>query len=325
MKLPRRTFLHLTACAAALPVAPRIAWAQTYPERPVRLIVGFAPGGATDIAARLMGQWLSEQFGQQFVIENRTGAASNIATEAVVRAPADGYTLLMVTVANAFNATLYDKLGFNFLRDIAPVAGIIRFPLVMQVNPSFPAKTVAEFITYAKSNPGKISYGSGGVGTSLHIAAELFKMMTGVEMIHVPYRGGAPAMTDLMGGQIQVLFNPLPESMAHIKAGKLHPLAVTIATRSDVLPDIPTVGDFVPGYEAGALQGMGAPRNTPAEIVEKLNKAVNLGLADPKLKARFTDLGATVFPVSPATFGKFMIEETEKWGRVIKFAGAKAE
>ena len=325
MKLPRRTFLHLTACAAALPVAPRIAWAQTYPERPVRLIVGFAPGGATDIAARLMGQWLSEQFGQQFVIENRTGAASNIATEAVVRASADGYTLLTVTVANAFNATLYDKLGFNFLRDIAPVAGIIRFPLVMQVNPSFPAKTVAEFIAYAKSNPGKISYGSGGVGTSLHVASELFKMMTGVEMIHVPYRGGAPAMTDLMGGQIQVLFNPLPELMAHIKAGKLHPLAVTGATRSDVLPDLPTVGDVVPGYEASALQGLGAPKNTPAEIVDKLNKAVNAGLADPKLKARFTDLGATVFPVSPAAFGRFMVEETEKWGKVIKFAGAKAE
>ena len=326
MKLPhRRQFLHLTACAAALPVAPRIAWAQIYPARPVRLIVGYAPGGTTDITARLMGQWLSEHFGQPFVVENRTGAASNIATEAVVHAPADGHTLLTVTVANAANATLYDKLGFNFIRDIAPVAGIIRFPLVMQVNPSFPAKTVAEFITYAKSNPGKISYGSGGVGSSLHLAGELFKMMTGVEMIHVPYRGGAPAMTDLMGGQIQVLFNPVPESMEHIKAGKLRPLAVTSATRPDVLPDLPTVGDFVPGYEASALQGMGAPKNTPAEIVDKLNKAVNLGLADPKLKARFIDLGATVFPVSPAAFGKFIVEETEKWGKVIKFSGAKAE
>jgi tripartite-type tricarboxylate transporter receptor subunit TctC len=324
MKLPRRTFLHLTACAAALPLGPRIAWAQTYPARPVRLIVGFAPGGTTDITARLMGQWLSEQFGQQFIIENRTGAATNIATEAVVRAPADGYTLLTVTAANAINATLYEKLGFNFIRDIAPVAGIIRFPLVMQVNPSFPAKTVAEFITYAKSNPGKISYGSGGVGTSLHVAAELFKMMTGVEIIHVPYRGGAPAMIGLMGGQVQVLFNPVPESMGHIKAGKLRPLAVTSATRSDALPDIPTVDEAVPGYEVSALQGMGAPRNTPAEIVDALNKAVNLGLADPKLKARFTDLGATVFPVSPAAFGKFMAEETEKWGKVIKFSGAKA-
>src|SRR5262245_59640849 len=325
LTLPRRTFLHLTACAATLPVVPRIAWAQTYPARPVRLIVGFAPGGATDIAARLVGQWLSEQFGQQFVIENRTGAATNIATEAVVRAPADGYTLLTVTASNAINATLYDKLGFNFVRDIAPVAGIIRYPLVMQVNPSFPAKTVAEFITYAKSNPGKISYGSGGVGTSIHVASELFKMMTGVEMIHVPYRGGAPAMTDLIGGQIQVLFNPLPESKEHIKAGKLRPLAVTGATRSDVLPEIPTVGDFVPGSAAKAPQGMGAPRNTPAEIVDKLNQAVNLGLADPKLKARFTDLGATVFPVSPAGFGKFMAEETEKWGKVIQFSGAKAD
>ena len=241
-------------------------------------MVGFAAGGTTDIAARLIGQWLSEQLGQQFVIENRTGAASNIATETVVRAPADGYTLLIVTVANAFNATLYDKLGFNFLGDIAPIAGIIRAPLVMQVNPSFPAKTVAEFIAYAKSNPGKINYGSGGVGTSLHVAGELFKMMTGVELIHVPYRGGAPAMTDLMGGQIQVLFNPLPELMGHIKAGKLRPLAVTSATRSDVLPDLPTVGDFVPGYEASALQGLGAPMNTPTEIVDKLNKEVNAAL-----------------------------------------------
>src|SRR5262245_7825991 len=325
LTLPRRTFLHLTACAATLPVVPRIAWAQTYPARPVRLIVGFAPGGATDIAARLVGQWLSEQFGQQFVIENRTGAATNIATEAVVRAPADGYTLLTVTAGNAFNATLYDKLEFNFLRDIAPVAGIIRSPLVMQVNPSFPAKTVAEFIAYAKSNPGKISYGSGGVGTSLHVAAELFKMMTGVEMTHVPYRGGAPAMTDLMGGQIQVLFNPVPESMEHIKAGKLRPLAVTSATRSDVLPDLPTVADFVPGYEASALQGIGAPRNTPADIVDRLNKEVNAGLADPKLRARFTDLGATTLLGSAADFGKFMADETEKWAKVIKFAGARAE
>jgi tripartite-type tricarboxylate transporter receptor subunit TctC len=325
MKLPRRNFLHLAAGAAALPAVPRIARAQAYPTKPVRLIVGFAPGGATDIAARLMGQWLSEQFGQQFVIENRTGASTNIATEAVVRAPADGYTLLTVTASNAINATLYDKLPFNFIRDITPVAGIIRYPLVMQVNPSFPAKTVAEFITHAKSNPGKISYGSGGVGSSIHVASELFKMMTGVEMIHVPYRGGNPAMTDLIGGQIQVLFNPLPESIAHIKADKLRPLAVTGATRSDVLPEIPTVGEFVPGYEASALQGMGAPRNTPAEIVDKLNQAVNLGLADPKLKARFTDLGATVFPVSPAGFGKFMAEETEKWGKVIQFSGAKAD
>jgi len=325
MNLPRRRFLHLAAGAAALPAASRIAWAQAYPSRPVRLIVGFAPGGTTDITARLIGQWLSERLGQQFLIENRTGAATNIATEAVVRAPADGYTLLLVTASNAINATLYDKLGFNFIRDIAPVAGIIRYPLVMQVNPSFPAKTVPEFISHAKSNPGKVSYGSGGIGTSIHVASELFKMMAGIDMIHVPYRGGAPAMTDLMGGQIQVVFNPVPESMEHIKAGKLRPLAVTGATRSEALPDVPTVGDFVPGFEASALQGIGAPKDTPAEIVEKLNKEINAGLADPKLKARFADLGATVFVVSPADFGKFVADETEKWAEVIKFAGAKAE
>jgi len=324
MQFSRRGFLRLTA-SAALTFAPRIARAQTYPTRQVRLIVGYAPGGTTDIAARLMGQWLSEHFSQQFVIENRPGAATNIATEAVVRAPPDGYTLLTVTVTNATNATLYDKLRFNFIRDIAPVAGIMRFPLVMQVNPSFPAKTVTEFIAYARSNPGKVSYGSGGVGSSLYLASELFKMMTGVEMMHVPYRGGAPAMTDLMGGQIQVLFNPVPESIEHIKAGKLRALAVTGETRSDALPDIPTVGDFVPGYEASALQGMGAPANTPDETIGKLNEAVNLGLADPKLKTRFADLGATVFPVSPAAFGKFMADETDKWGKVIKFSGAKAE
>jgi tripartite-type tricarboxylate transporter receptor subunit TctC len=325
MKLPRRTFLHLAARAVALPAVSRLAWAQTYPSRPVRIVVGFAPGGTTDIVARLISQWLSEQFGQQFVIENRPGAATNIATEAVVRAPADGYTLLAVTAPNAINATLYGKLNFNFIRDIAPVAGIIRTPLVMQVNPSFPAKTVAEFIIYAESNPGKISYGSGGNGSSIHVASELFKMMAGVDMIHVPYRGGAPAMTDLMGGQIQVVFNPLPESIEHIKAGKLRPLAVTSARRSEILPDIPTVGDFVPSYEASALQGIGAPKNTPAEIVDKLNKEINAGLADPKLKARFTDLGATVFPGSPSDFGRFMAEQTEKWGKVVKFAGIKAE
>ena len=325
MKLPRRYFLHLAAGAVALAVVSRITRAQTYPTRPVRLIVGFAPGGTTDITARLIGQWLSERLGQQFLIENRTGAATNIATEAVVRAPADGYTLLLVTASNAINATLYDKLGYNFIRDIAPVAGIIRYPLVMQVNPSFPAKTVFEFISHAKSNPGKVSYGSGGVGTSIHVASELFKMMAGIDMIHVPYRGGAPAMTDLMGGQIQVVFNPVPESMEHIKAGKLRPLAVTSATRSEALPDVPPVGDFVPGYEASALQGIGAPKETPAQIVDKLNKEINAGLTDPRLKARFADLGATVFVVSPADFGKFIADETEKWAKVIKFAGAKAD
>ena len=325
MKLPRREFLHLTVGAAALPAISRFACAQDYPTRPVRLIVGFAPGGTTDITARLIGQWLSERLGQQFVIENRTGAATNIATEAVVRAPADGYTLLLVTASNAINATLYDKLSFNFIRDIAPVAGIIRYPLVMQVNPTFPATTVPEFISYVKSNPGKISYGSGGIGTSIHVASELFKMMAGVDMIHVPYRGGAPAMTDLMAGQVQVVFNPVPESMEFIRAGKLRPLAVTTATRSEVLPDVPTVGDFVPGYEASALQGIGAPKETPAEIVDKLNREINAGLVDPKLKARFADLGAGVFPGSSSDFAKFIATETEKWAKVIKFSGAKAD
>jgi tripartite-type tricarboxylate transporter receptor subunit TctC len=319
MKLPRRNFLHLTAGAAVLPAISRMSWAQAYPTRPVRLIVGFAPGGTTDITARLIGQWLSERLGQQFVIENRTGAATNIATEAVVRAPADGYTLLLVTASNAINATLYDKLSYNFIRDIAPVAGIIRYPLVMQVNPSFPAKTVPEFISYVKSNPGKISYGSGGIGTSIHVASELFKMMAEIDMIHVPYRGGAPAMTDLMAGQVQVVFNPVPESMEFIRAGKLRPLAVTTATRSEVLPD------FVPGYEASALQGIGAPKETPAEIVDKLNKEINAGLVDPKLKARFADLGAAVFPGSSSDFAKFIATETEKWAKVIKFSGAKAD
>jgi tripartite-type tricarboxylate transporter receptor subunit TctC len=325
MKHSRRTFLHLAAGAAAVPAVAGLAWAQAYPSRPVRLIVGFAAGGTTDISARLIGQWLSERLGQQFLIENRTGAATNIATEAVVRAPTDGYTLLVVTASNAINATLYDKLSFDFLRDIAPVAGIIRYPLVMQVNPSFPAKTVPEFISYAKSHPGTISYGSGGIGTSIHVASELFKMMAGVVMTHVPYRGGAPAMTDLMGGQVQVVFNPLPESMEYIRAGKLRPLAVTTATRSDILPDIPALGEFVPGFEASAVQGVGAPKNTSAAIVDKLNTEINAGLADPKLKARFNDLGATVFPGSPSDFGKFMAQETEKWGEVIRFAGAKSE
>ena len=325
MKLPRRNFLRLAVGTVALPALSRIARAQAYPTRPVRLIVGFAAGGTTDITARLIGQWLSERLGQQFVIENRTGAATNIATEAVGRAPADGYTLLLVTASNAINATLYDKLSFNFIHDIAPVAGIIRYPLVMQVNPSFPAKTVPEFISYVKSNPGTISYGSGGIGTSIHVASELFKMMAGIDMIHVPYRGGAPAMTDLMAGQVQVVFNPVPESMEFIRAGKLRPLAVTTATRSEVLPDVPTVGDFVPGYEASALQGIGAPKETPAEIVDKLNREINAGLVDPKLKARFADLGAAVFSGSSSDFGKFMAEETEKWAKVIKFSGAKAD
>ena len=325
MRLPRRRFLHLASGAVALPAVSRIARAQTYPSRPVRIVAGFAAGGGVDIAARLIGQSLSERLGQQFVVENRTGAATNIATEAVVRAPADGYTLLLVTASNAINATLYDKLSFNFIRDIAPVAGVIRYPLVMQVNPSFPAKTVTEFISYVKSNPGKVSYGSGGIGSSIHVASELFKMMAGIDMIHVPYRGGAPAMTDLMGGQVQVVFNPVPESMEFIKAGKLRPLAVTTATRSEVLPDIPTVAETLPGYEASAVQGIGAPKDTPAEIIDKLNKEINAGLADPKLKAQLADLGAAVFPGSSSDFAKFIATETEKWGKVIKFSGAKAD
>jgi tripartite-type tricarboxylate transporter receptor subunit TctC len=325
MKLPRREFLHLAASAATLPIVSRVARAQAYPTRPVRLIVGFAAGGTTDITARLIGQWLSERLGQQFVIENQTGAATNIASETVVRAPADGYTLLLVTASNAINASLYDKLNFNFLRDIAPVAGIIRYPLVMQVNLEFPAKTVPEFISYVKSNPGKVHYGSGGIGTSIHVASELFKMMAGVDMIHVPHRGSAPAMTDLMAGHIQVVFNPLPESMEFIKTGKLRSLAVTSAARSEALPDTPTVSDFVPGFEASAIQGIGAPKGTPAAVVDLLNREINAGLADPAHKARFTDLGASVFPVSAADFGKFMAEETEKWGKVINSSGAKLE
>jgi len=325
MQHHRRRFLQLAAGAAAVPGFSRFALAQSYPARPVRMVVGFAPGGTTDLGARLVGQWLSEQLGQQFFIENRTGAATNIATEAVVRAPADGYTLLVVTASNAINATLYDKLNFDYLRDIAPVAGVMRYPLVMQVNPTFPAQTVAEFISYVKSHPGKVSYGSGGIGTSIQVATELFKMMTGIEMIHVPYRGGAPAMTDLMAGQVQVVFNPLPESMEFIRSGKLRPLGVTSATRAPVLPEIPTISETVAGYEADAFQGVGVPKATPADIIEALNKAINAGLTDAKLKARFNELGATVFPVAPAEFGRFVAEETDKWAKVIKFAGARSE
>ena len=325
MTLPRRQFLHLAAGAAALPAVSRFAWAQTYPSRPVRMIVGFAAGGATDILARLIGQWLSERLGQPFVIENRPGAGSNIATEAVVRAPPDGYTLLLVGSPNAINATLYDKLNFNFIRDIAPVASIIRGALVMVVHPSVPAKTVPEFIAYAKANPGKINMASGGIGGITHIAGELFKMMAGVDMVHVPYRGVAPALTDLLGGQVQVIFANLAPSIEYIRAGKLRALAVTTATRSEALPDIPTVGEFVPGYEASSWFGVGAPKNTPAEIVDKLNKEINAGLADPKIKARLADLGGTVLGGSPADFGKLIAEETEKWGKVIRAANIKPE
>jgi tripartite-type tricarboxylate transporter receptor subunit TctC len=325
MKLPRRTFLHLATGAAALPVVSQIARAQTYPSQPVRIIVGFAAGGPNDILARLIGQWLSERLGQPFVIENRPGAGSNIATEAVVRAPPDGYTLLLVGSPNAINATLYDKLNFNFIRDIAPVASIIRGALVMVVHPSVPAKTVPELIVYAKANPGKLSYGSGGVGGITHITAELFKMMTGVNMVHVPYRGVAPALTDLLGGQVQVLFANPAQSIPYIKAGKLRALAITTATRSEALPDIPTVGEFVTGYEASSIFGFGAPKNTPAETIDKLNKEINAGLADPKIKARLADLDGTVLVGSPADFGKLIMEETEKWGKVIRAADIKPD
>ena len=325
MKLPRRTFLHLAAGAAALPAASRFAWAQIYPTKPVRILVGFAPGGGVDIIARLMGQWLSERLSQPFLIENRPGAGSNIATEAVVRAPAHGYTLLLVTAANAINATLYEKLSFNLSRDIAPVAGIIVVPNVMVVNPSVPAKTVPEFIAYAKTNPGKINMASGPIGGSSHVSGELFKMMTGTNMLLVSYRGTAPALTDLLGGQVQVLFNSPTGSIEYIKAGALRALAVTTATRAEALPDIPTVAEFVPGYESTAWFGICAPRNTPAEIVDKLNKDINAGLADPKTRARFADLGGGVVASSPAEFGKLIAEETDKWGKVIRATNIKAE
>jgi tripartite-type tricarboxylate transporter receptor subunit TctC len=325
MKLPRRNFLHLAAGAAALPVVSRVARAQTYPSRPVRLIAPFAPGGATDILARLIGQWLSERLRQPFVIENRPGGGGNIGTEAVVRAPADGYTLLLCGTPDAVNATVYDKLNFNFIRDIAPVASVMRGANVMVVNPSVPAKTVPEFIAYAKANPGKISMASAGTGTQSHVFGELFKMMAGVDMVHVPYRGAGPALTDLLGGQVQITFPPTVASIEYIRAGKLRALAVTTAKRSDALPDIPTVGEFVPGYEASTWYGIGAPKATPAEIVAKLNMEVNAALADPKIKARLADLGATALPGSPADFAKLIAEETEKWGKVVKFVGIKAE
>jgi tripartite-type tricarboxylate transporter receptor subunit TctC len=287
--------------------------------------VPFAPAGASDILARLIGQSLSERLGQQFVIDNRPGGGGNIGTEAVVRAPADGYTLLIVGTWNAVNATFYDKLNYNFIRDIAPVASIIRTPFVMAVNPTVPAKTVPEFIAYAKASPGKINYASAGTGTSSHLTGELFKMMAGVEMVHVPYRGSTPALTDLLGGQVQVMFDAMPSSLPHMRAGKLRPLAVTTATRVEILPDVPTVGEFVPGYEASIWWGVGAPKATPAEIVEKLNKEINAGLADPNIKTRLADLGGTVLAGSPADFGKLIAEETEKWGKVIRAANIKPE
>ena len=320
MKLPRRQFLHLAAGTAALPAVSRIAWAQAYPARPVRWIVPAPPGGPLDIVARLFGQWLSERLGQPFIVENRPGGGTNIATEMVARAPADGYTLLSVVTAAAINATLYDKLNFNFIRDIAPVASIIRVPLVMVINPSIRASTVPEFIAYAKANPGTISLASPGTGTAPHVAGELFKMMTGVNMLHVPYRGDAPAFTDLLGGQVQVYFPTTISSIEHIKTGKLRALAVTTATRVEALPDIPTMGDFIPDYEASNWYGVGAPKNTPTEMVDKLNNEINAALADPNMKARLVDLGGTVLALSPADFGKLIADDTEKWGKVIRAA-----
>jgi tripartite-type tricarboxylate transporter receptor subunit TctC len=308
-----------------LPVLSRIARAQPYPTRPVRIIAPFAPAGSTDVVARLMGQWLSEQLGQQFVIENRPGGGGNIGTDAVVRASPDGYTLLMVGGWNAINATLYDKLSFNFIRDIALVAGINREPYVIAVHPSVPAKTVPELIAYAKANPGKISMASAGSGTPSHVSGELFKMMAGVNMIHVPYRGGGPAYNDLLGGQVQIMFATTVATIGHVNAGRLRALAITTATRSEALPDIPTVGEFVPGYETSLWLGLGAPMGTPAAIVDKLNKAINAGLADPKIKARLADLGGTLLPGSPADFGKLIADDTEKWGKVIRAANIKPE
>jgi tripartite-type tricarboxylate transporter receptor subunit TctC len=324
-KLPRRRFLQVAAGAAALPAVSRVAWAQSYPSRPVRLIVPIAAGGSQDILARLMGQWLSERLGQPFVIDNRPGGGGNIGTEVAVRAPADGYTLLLVSSANVINATLYDKLNFNFIRDIAPVAGIIRVPHAMVVHPLVPARTIPEFIAYAKANPGKVNMASGGTGTGTHLVGELFKMMAGVDMVHVPYRGGGPALADLLGRQVQVMFPTMVSSIEYVRAGSLRALAVTTATRSEALPDMPTVGEFVPGYEASAVFGLGAPRNTPAAILDKLNKEINAALADPKLKARLADVGGDVLALSTADFGKLLADETEKWGKVIRAANIKAE
>jgi tripartite-type tricarboxylate transporter receptor subunit TctC len=325
MKLPRREFLHLAAGAAALPAVSPVVWAQAYPARPVRIIVGYAPGGVTSVLARLMSHWLSERLGQQFIVENRPGAATNIATEAVVRAPGDGHSLLLASGANAINAALYEKLNFNFIRDIAPIAGITRVPLVMVVHTSVPAKTLPEFIAYAKANSGKISMASTGSGSAPHAFGELFKMMADVNIVHVPYRGGAPAITDLLAGQVQVFFGTPFTLVEHIRTGTLRALALTSASRLEVLPDVPTIGDFVPGYEATDWFGLVARKATSAEIIDKLNMEINAGLADPKLKARLTDLGGTVLALSPAEFGKLIADETDKWAKVVKFAGIKAE
>jgi tripartite-type tricarboxylate transporter receptor subunit TctC len=325
MKLPRRQFLCLAASTAAVPPLSRLATAQTYPGKPVRVVVPFAPGGSTDVVARLIGQWLQEQLGQPFIVESRPGAGTNIGTEAVVRAPADGHTLLVVGPPAAINATLYEKLSFNFMRDIAPVAGIVRTPFVMEVSASFPAATMPEFIAYARAHPGKVSMASAGVGSGPHVAGELFKMMAGVDMLHVPHRGSAPALTDLLGGQVQVYFDGIPSSIGHIRAGRLRALAVTTMTRSEALPGIPTVGEFLPNYEASLWFGIGAPGNTPAAIIAILNKAINAALADPTFRTRLAELGGTPLAGSAADFGKHIAEETRKWAKVVKYSGAKAE
>src|SRR4029077_13198263 len=325
MKFPRREFLHLAAGAAAFPVVTRFASAEGYPSRPVHIIVGFPPGGATDINARLIGQWLTERLGQSFIVENRPGAGSNIGTELVVHAVPDGYTVLLVGPPAAINATLYEKLNFNFIRDIAPIASIVREPLIMAVNPSVPAKSVPEFIAYAKANPGKINMASAGNGSVVHIAGELFKMMAGVDMVHVPYKGGGPGVTDLLGGQVQVMFATAPSSIEFVRAGKLRALAVTTATRLAALPDVATVGEFVPGYEASGFYGLGAPKNTPLEIIDKLNKEINASLADPKMRARIAETGGTVLAGSSTDFEKLIAEETDKWGKVIRAANIKPD
>jgi tripartite-type tricarboxylate transporter receptor subunit TctC len=325
MTFPRRTFLHLAAGAAAMPALPRMARAEAYPSRPVRIVVGFAAGGATDIQARLMGQWLSDRLGQQFIVENRAGASGNIGTETVAKSPADGYTLLQIVTPNVINASLYSNLNFDFMRDIAPVICAAKLAYVVVVNPTVPVTTIPEFIAYAKANPGKMNYGSAGPGTPQNIACELFKMMAGVDLVHVPYRGGAPATTDLLAGHLQVIFSPVSESIQFIKAGKLRPLAVTTTKRLDVLPELPTVADFVPGYEASGFAGIGVPRDTPADIIDLLNKELNAGLGDAKIRERIEELGGTVAGGSPAEFATILSAAVEKWSKVIKFAGIKVE
>jgi tripartite-type tricarboxylate transporter receptor subunit TctC len=324
-KLPRRRFLHMAAAVAALSTSLRVAWAQTYPMRLVRLVVPYPPGASTDITARLVGQSLSDRLGQPFVVENRPGAGGNIGTDAVAKSAPDGYTLLLVYSSNAINATLYERLSFNFMRDIAPVAAIMRVPNVVLVHPSVSAKTIPAFIELAKANPGKLNMASGGNGSTGHLAGELFKMMTGVDLVHVPYRGGAPALTDLIAGQVQVFFAPMPAAIEYIRTGKLHALGVTTPTRSEVLPEIPPVGDFVPGYEASTFLGIGAPKNTPPQIIERLNSEINLALADPNVKARLADLSGTELAGSPVDFGKLIADETEKWAKVIMATNIKTD